>query len=100
VARGPKHRRLEERIFDIVRSARALNFKIVVGNPIIADDDIQRIEPPVRTGGHEKLLFYIGKKAWSNFIEAYFIKEDSPVLAGIEVEFYKPPDREPGDGTS
>ena len=99
MARTAKHRRIEERIFDIVRSARALNFKIVVGNPVVADDDIQRIEPP-RTGGKEPLLFYVGKKAWSSFIEAYFIKEDSPVLAGIEVEFYKPPDREPGDGTS
>jgi hypothetical protein len=93
-SRSVAQRHIEERVGDIVRAAKSLNFQLVVGHPAVDTDDILRNEPPGVPGQPRQLVFYIGKKAWKRY-EAAYLDIMSPerrdaVLAGIEITFYEP----------
>lgn len=97
MARGPL-RHIEERIYDLVSSAKALNFKIVVGHPSVAANDLQRVLPPIRPDEHPQMAFYVGQKAWDLFLVNYHVLAQShSILEGVEVEQYTPEQKDGGD---
>lgn len=97
MARGPM-RHIEERIWDLVKAAKDLNFKLVIGHPIVAANDVQRITPPIRPGEHPQMTFYVGQKAWDSFLLNYHILAGShSILEGVKVEQYTPEQQEGAD---
>lgn len=97
MARGPQ-RHVEERIYEIIKAAKALNFKIVLADYDWMEGDIQRVEPPIKPDVKPQLIFYIRPKAWESFKAVYFINDLSfPLLAGIEIE-EPTPSQEKGNG--
>lgn len=91
-----------ERIFDILRGARQLNFKLVIAPPnaLMGDLDIYRSEPPLVQGVKPQLVFYITRPAWNKFkVDFHVDQAKFPLLKDIEIEeLDKSPTEEASDG--
>lgn len=97
MARSP-----EQRIRELVMAAVELNFQIIVGAPVVEPDEIYRVRPPIKPDEPlPALRFYIGKKIWDQFL---FMAERYPdqlkAIEAADIEYYKHPAKEGGDGTS
>lgn len=91
-----------ERIFDILRGAKELNFKLVIGAPaaLMNGEDIYRSEPPMVPGKRPQLVFYLSRAAWNKFKVDFCVDQlKFPLLKGVEIEEYdKSPAKEVSNG--